>query len=53
VCIVVSWIVCRVIAVCASCGHLMCISCLCVCGAVYLLDWVLCICCTVGIDFLL
>jgi hypothetical protein len=27
VCIVVSWIVCRVIAVCASCGHLMCVCC--------------------------
>jgi hypothetical protein len=30
----------------ASCGHLMCIRCLCVCGAVYLL----CICCNVSVD---
>jgi hypothetical protein len=28
----------------------MCIRCLCICGAVYLLDRVFCICCTVSID---
>jgi hypothetical protein len=27
-----------------------CIRCLCICGAVYLLYCVLCICCTVSID---
>jgi hypothetical protein len=52
-CNVVSWIVCRVIVVCASCGHLMCICCTvylllrCICCTVYLLYSVMCICCTV------